>query len=144
MRTESQRSRPTRAATTPSRRGRGNQPRDLLADLSDRFARFRGEQGPGARVPEDLRAAVLDALDRGFAPADVYRACRVSWGQVAAWKASRVAAAPSAAEPEVAAVRVFGVVDEPLPEATRDGLELRVGAWSVTIRLAEPGAQERE
>ena len=108
--------------------------------LAERFAHFRGHHPPGARVPQDLREAVLAALQQGLAPGELYRSCGLSWGQVAAWKANQremsPATAAAAVTQEPAGVRVFSVTDDPqrgVPE-----LELRFGPWSVCVRLAEP------
>lgn len=116
-------------------------PRDPLADLSARFARFRREHSRGARVPGDLREAVLAALRYGVAAGEIYRACGITWGQVVAWKAASAAPPRMAAEPEIPAVRVFEVIDEPRHEATSAGydLEVRVGPWSLKVRLADDG-----
>ena len=123
-----------------------------LAELGRRFARFRLEHRRGARFPDDLREATLAAL-REVAPAAVYRTCGVSYGQVMAWKAARRVsrAAPARAqEAEPADVRVFSVIDEEpvhglesTVSATGPELELRVGPWSVSVRLAGPGPAGR-
>jgi len=115
-----------------------------LTELAGRFARFRREHPRGSRVPGDLRAAALAVLRDGVPPGVLYRACGVSWSQVAAWKAGgRAASAPPRQAEEAADVRVYSVVDEePIrtPEpglSTRHDLELRVGPWSVSVRLAD-------
>lgn len=127
-------------SASPGRRCTGGSPPDRLAELSGRFARFRREHPRGARVPGDLRAAVLAALREGVTPSDLYRACGISWGQVAAWRAAGHPAAKPV-ESEVSSVRVFNVVDEPRHEGTTTGcdLELRLGPWSVSVRLADEG-----
>ena len=116
-----------------------------LVALGKQFARFRKEYPRGTRVPDELRSAAL-ALLRDVAPAEVYRTCGISFGQVMAWKEAQ---ARSALVPDV---RVFSVVDEaprprlgpkvaesaPVPE-----LELRLGSWSVTVRLVGAGPSER-
>lgn len=108
-----------------------------LVELGKRFARFRQEHRQGTRIPDDLRAAALELL-RAVAPADVYRTCGISFGQVMAWKARR---------PKAPDVRVFSVVGgEPVaqlaPRATASvaapELELRLGPWSVSVRVAAP------
>jgi hypothetical protein len=114
-------------------------------ELGKRFARFRREHPRGTRIPDDLREAALVLL-REVAPADLYRSCGISFGQVMAWKEAR------ARRPESPDVRVFSVVDEeavqrPAPAlaapATLPELELRVGPWSVSVRLAGPGPAGR-
>jgi hypothetical protein len=121
------------------RRGRSppGQEASALTELAARFARFRREHPRGARVPEELRAAALASLREGVAPGALYRACGVSWGQVAAWKGR----APSA-NAEATDVRVFSVVDESIRRAepaisAGHELELRLGPWSVSVRLAD-------
>lgn len=124
-----------------------------LARLGRRFARFRLKHARGTRYPDDLRAAVL-ALLREVEPDAVYRTCKVTFRQVMTWKAARRSApAPAKAlEIEEAAVRVFSVVDdEPVlrPErqlswcAVEPELELRLGPWSVSVRLAGGRPEER-
>ena len=110
-----------------------------LAELESRFARFRREQPRGARVPEELRAAVVAAVAQGVRPGELQRTCGVTWSQVMTWQARRAAK-----------VRVFSVVDEPREdppqpsESTGGGaLELRIGPWTVSVRLAGPGPQGR-
>jgi len=117
-----------------------------LVELGKRFARFRREHPRGTRIPDDLREAALVLL-REVAPADLYRSCGISFGQVMAWKEAR------AWRPESPDVRVFSVVDEeavqrhalaaPATPATVPDLELRVGPWSVSVRLLGQGPAGR-
>lgn len=120
------------------------EPSKLVA-LGKRFARFRREHARGARIPDELRTAAL-ALLREVAPAEVYRTCGVSFGQVMAWK--------EAAErrPETPDVQIFSVVDdEPAARlapsvaasAAAPALELRLGPWAVSVRLVELEPSER-
>lgn len=120
-----------------------------LAELATRFARFRKRNRRGTRVPEELRAAALAALDQGAASGELHRSCGITWSQIMAWQARREVAP---AKPRRAAppdVRVFSVVDE-LPadrpavqdSTTEHELQLRLGSWSVTVRLATPGERE--
>jgi hypothetical protein len=101
------------------------------------------EHPRGTRIPDDLREAAL-ALSGEVAPADLYRTCGISFGHVAAWKAAKRRRSES---PDV---RVFSVVDEepvqrrePTGPATTPELELRVGPWSVSVRLAGHGPAGR-
>lgn len=123
----------------------------VLAELAGRFARFRREHRRGTRVPLELRAATLAALRRGVRQGELCRACGISWTQVMTWKAG---GGGSAKPPGGAAtdVRVFSVVDdetEPVPglaprataSAAGPGLELRLGPWSVSVRLAGPAGE---
>ena len=102
------------------------------------------------------------ALERGVAQGELQRACRLSWIQVKKWQASewrgRAKRGPEVAE----AVRVFSVEDEasavPGAAAERRGeaptgeamesakaqeLELRLGPWLVSVRLAGGVGQGR-
>ena len=103
--------------------------------------------GAPARHPVSrrLEAGRADAPARGRARCP-YRTCGVSFRQVMAWKAAR-RSAPAKAHAHQAKVRVFSVVDEePVPRvepeptgwAAEPELELRVGPWSVSVRLASP------
>lgn len=93
--------------------------------------------------------STLLLLDEGVPPGEVYEACRISWGQVEAWRSkSGLARSEGAgrAEAEERGARVFTVVDDQGPshhhrlKATADPkpaeLELRLGPWSVSVRLA--------
>lgn len=136
---------PAHGQTRGRRRSRGTSPSPMVAELARRFAQFREQHPRGTRVPGELRAAVLSALARGAGSGDIERACGVSWGQVRAWEA-RDGRGPVSAEVEDPEVRVFSVVDgtpgahaEPVASTTEQGLELRLGPWSVSVRLAERG-----
>jgi len=138
---------------TPAGAKRRRRPRSVgkspvLAELARRYARFRRKHPRGARIPSELRAATLAALEKGVSPSELHRSCGVSWNQVAAWRAARSTGDRVAREGDDATdVRVFSVVDEPALEggapkleAGREAeLELRLGSWSVTVRLADPG-----
>lgn len=123
---------------------RGGDGPSALVALGERFARFRREHPRGARIPDDLREAALVLL-REVAPADLYRSCGISFGQVVAWKEAR------ARRPESPEVRVFSVAAEEAAAerpalaapATPPELELRVGPWSVSVRLAGHGPVDR-
>jgi hypothetical protein len=121
-----------------------------LAELAGRFARFRREQPRGARVPAELRAAVVAALGQGVRPGELQRACGVTWSQVMTWQARRAGDQGASGSAGPTKVRVFSVVDEPRedlaepPESTGGGaLELRLGAWTVSVRLVGAGPQGR-
>ena len=126
---------------------RGGQP-STLAELERRFAEFRALNAPGTRVPEELRAAVLGALNAGLRVCALRGSCGLSYGQVARWKGGRPRV-KSNRWGESAKVRAFSVVEDPLtsrstPEVPREeALELRVGAWAVSVRLAGPTPARR-
>ena len=121
-----------------------------LAELAGRFARFRREQPRGARVPAELRAAVVAALGQGVRPGELQRACGVTWSQVMTWQARRAGDQGASGSAGPTKVRVFSVVDEPREDPAEAlesmggrGLELRLGPWTVSVRLAGPGPQGR-
>ena len=118
-----------------------------LAELAGRFTRFRQEHRRGTRVPLELRTATLAVLQSGVRQGELCRACGVSWTQVMTWKAGgRESAKPAGgAAPDV---RVFSVVDEPAAGhapvvSTDQTLELRLGPWSVSVRLCPEPAGRR-
>jgi hypothetical protein len=132
------------------RSAEGRSSASALAELESRFARFRREQPRGARVPEELRAAVVAAVGQGVRPGELQRACGVTWSQVMTWQARRAGDQGASGSAGPAKVRVFSVVDEPRvdppqpSESTgRGALELRLGPWTVSVRLAGPGPQGR-
>jgi hypothetical protein len=119
-----------------------------IGDLTKRFAAFRRENPRHTRIPGGLRAAVLAAMQRGVTPTRLRRTCGLSKKQLTCWQGSSWVRTPSFARVEPA--RVFSVVGEtPLPRAAAaavagaEELELRLGRWSVSVRLAEERAGER-
>jgi hypothetical protein len=135
------------------RRGRPRtvEPSSLLADLERRFAQFRREQPRGARVPQELRGAALAALMRGVSAGAIERTCGVSWSQLRAWQGARRSVPSQRAgggAKSTPNVRVFSVVDEPVDRAAPaasagDELELRLGPWTVSVRLTDAKRTER-
>jgi hypothetical protein len=133
------------------RRPQSSEPSSLLAALERRFAQFRREQPRGARVPDDLREAALDAEVKGVSAGAIHRTCGVSWSQMMAWKGARRAPSAQRVRPGTKStpdVRVFSVVEDPIdrvaPTTLADNeLELRLGRWSVSVRLTEPVRTER-
>lgn len=123
----------------------------MLADVEERFARFRAEHPPGTRIPDELREAALVALRAGVAAGALYRTCRISWSQLETWKAAQTSAIRTRRRTRRAGrsdVRVFSVVDAkpmdqgvPSKPAEQD-LELRLGRWSLRVRLADPAGGE--
>lgn len=121
-----------------------------LAELERRFAEFRRDQPRGARVPLELKEATLTVLSKGVSAGAISRTCGVSWSQVMAWKGARRSAPTRSTRrggKSTPDVRVFSVVDEPVdgaPAMSADNaLELRLGPWSVSVRLTAPPRTER-
>ena len=111
-------------------------------ELKERFAVFHRENPRNTRIPCDLRAAVVAAMRRNVTTTRLRHACGLPTSQLARWLAGDQDPAPSTLRAQHA--RVFSVVGEtpPRPPKTTDPpptheLELRVGQWSVSVRLAE-------
>ena len=138
--------------TFVARRGRHTR-HDTVAtigELRERFATFRRENPRFSQIPGDLRAAVLAAVRKGATPACLRRACGLTRKQVTRWQLGskeRTQSTAVAGKP----ARVFSVVDQQLPRPCSEGvgtgradeLELRLGRWSVSVRLAEALTDER-
>ncbi|MEY4578985.1 MAG: hypothetical protein RL701_3688, partial [Pseudomonadota bacterium] len=94
---------------------------------------------PRCRLPAELRAQVIAAIDAGAPVSAVRKACKLSGWQITRWTRAAAlsgddAAAPSA--PVFESPRVLSVVDRSTREdALADGeLELRIGGWRVSLR----------
>lgn len=135
----SARRRRTRSALTSGKGGAAA----TVVDLGRRFDAFRKHNRRHAPIPAELRAAVARALSQGAEPVELRRACRLSGTQLERWSAEVAnVGSGSAAEPDAA--RVFSVVEDSPDSGARataavgsEPLELRVGPWSVSIRLAQ-------
>lgn len=133
----------------PSRRGgrSGVAVNAELERLSEQFAEFRRYALPYTRIPNELRAEVVNAAQRGVSNSSLQRCCGVSPAQLARWR--RLVDESEALLP---APRVLTVVDtevaasSPAParsQGARDGaqprgFELRLDGWSITVRALEP------
>lgn len=116
-----------------------------LDHLRRRFAQFRRRRRGRPRIPDDLRAEVLSALDHGLTLGQLRQACGVTPSQVDDWRqfqGGAVLAGVSSADP----ARIFSVDDGPPVdgvEAVMAGngpqeLELRLGGWSISLRHEAP------
>lgn len=125
----------------------------LLCELSESFSRFRASRGSRRTIPDELRSAVLKALDEGLTPGRVRYACGVKATQIDTWRttqgrstqrASRQAASEAVTPP----AKILPVVPSPplAPKAspaasgfdtastTGAPLTLWLGGWSVTLQ----------
>jgi hypothetical protein len=91
---------------------------------------------------------VIAAMRRGVTTSRLRRACGLSTSQLARWLVGDKGPAPSTLRAQHA--RVFSVVGEAPPRPPKptappptQELELRVGQWSVSVRLAERTATGR-
>jgi hypothetical protein len=103
-----------------------------IEQLAAAFVAFRRANGAGRRIPLGLRRQFVAALDAGVVAGALGRACGVSWKQTRHWRLTAHADAPSPAAP-----RVLSVVDRqsaPASSSTPEGLELRVGAWRISVQ----------
>jgi len=129
----------TRGAATSSK----DDAAATVVELGRRFDAFREQNRPYAPIPAELRAAVVRALTQGAERGELRRACRVSGAQLERWSAA-VTSVGSASASDPQAARVFSVVEDALDSGARataavglEPLELRLGPWSVSIRLAQ-------
>ena len=118
--------------------------REVPEALLRRFQHFRQQSTTGTHVPQTLRRAVLDAVDRGVSMQALRRELGVTSKQVQNWRRRDSATAKAAGRPPIP--RVFEVTDAPSsaePAAAHEGgdsaaaseaLELRLGGWSLVIR----------
>lgn len=137
--------RPHSQATPRRSRGRQGSGAGVPVDLRQRFARFRRANTARSRIPEDLRQAVLLAIRQGVAISALQRELGVTAKQVDVWRQSAngtaLADAPSST---LERARVFELAERPDGDEHAGGqrgdagemLELRLGAWSVTVRLS--------
>lgn len=122
----------------------------VIEDLEARFAAFRRHSRPFARIPPDLREAILAAVRQGVSPGQLRRVCGLSTSQLDQWR--RPAPGRGGPVAELRPARVFSVMDAaPAPSsppvatsAQGDALELRLGPWSVSVRLAPQQPAGRE
>jgi len=121
-----------------------------LLELAKRFEAFRLAHPRGTPISAELREAALAALGNGVAPGDLYRACGISWNQVVIWKARHRFTSTKRRRVAPPDVRVFSVIDEeparpPETKVSALGpeLELRLGPWSVSVRVAGCGPEVR-
>jgi len=137
---------PGRRESEPLTREQGR----LLAQLREAFAAFRQSHPGRRRMPKELRAQVVAALDAGVGPTEVSRACGVSRTQVSRWRAERHklgdgrAAGGGRRRAGTEDAQVLTVVDG--AEATDDreavAFEVAIGSWRLSVRLQpESGAR---
>jgi hypothetical protein len=121
----------------------------VVKELGERFAAYRRRSRRFARVPRELRAALVGALREGVRPSRLRRACGVSAKQLELW---RLAAGAGSSGAELGRARVFSVIDAapapggpPLQAAFSESevLELHLGRWSISVRLADHQKAER-
>ncbi len=133
--------RPTRQEERPVCKGTDDESTNLRIErLRRRFTKFRREHRPRTRIPNELRAAALEALQSGEAELDVRLACGVSSIQLDQWRQSRRSRMEKG-DFRGQEARVFTVLDE-MPQRNverSDGnaegsLELRFGGWAISIR----------
>jgi hypothetical protein len=136
-----------------------------LEQLRRRFERFRDKTPPTARIPVQLRKAVVVLLQAGVTRSAVQKSCGVSWDQMAQWTRLYGSSEPRAGDvSRLASARVLSVVGDapaavasseprtvsPSPEPIRSSeptgepLELRFGGWSITVRAVKRIAADAE
>lgn len=113
----------------------------VLEELQRKFAEFRQVHRPRERIPDQLRDAMLEAIQSGISESEVLGACRISreilgrWREVKMGIKRRVRAKGTKA-------RVYPVVEEKLPVPLHyangpeelSQLQLQIGSWCISIR----------
>ena len=133
----------------------------VVKDLRDGFAAFRKKNKPRTRIPQSLRTSVAAALEQGVDPVTVRRVCGISGTQLIQWAAAPLSSGSTALGGDASSnVRTFSVVDEARATAGTLGnvvgnalaggaspehltmvpLELRLGPWSICVKLEAEGA----
>lgn len=112
-----------------------------LEKVAKQFANFRQTHQKGTRIPQELREAVEKLAEEGISLTEVLPACGLTLWQYQRWHKSQhsdTKKKKQKSEPSESAVRVFPVVNEDGGYSNRSQeLELRLGPWSVSIKLAE-------
>lgn len=110
-----------------------------LEEVAKQFAHFRQTHQKGARIPQELREAVEKLAEEGISLTEVLPACGLTLWQYQRWhknQSNKIKNQKS--ESRESAVRVFPVANENSGHCDRSQeLELRLGPWSVSIKLAE-------
>jgi transposase-like protein len=107
-----------------------------VARLQKEFAAFRRTHRPRTRVPQELRARVVEALDAGVGSGAVCEASGVTRTQLSRWRAQRDASGGQAACGRARA-QVLTVVegDAVAAEAEEIALDVGIGSWRLSIRI---------
>jgi hypothetical protein len=129
-------------ANTGSTRRSSRELAGVVNALRRRFAAFRRAHKRHTRVPADLRVAVAEAMEQGVRPEALRRACSLTTQQLERWAKER-GQQPVQSQGGPGDARIFSVVDdEPAVVSGGEGecggqpLHLRVGPWSISVRLA--------
>jgi hypothetical protein len=105
-----------------------------LAPLAAAFAAFRRVNKPGRRIPLGLRRQVVAALDAGESLSAIQKACGVSWSQATRWRLAAQAGAEVGEAPQVLSVVDRGAL---VSSPSDGGVELRVGAWRISVNRVD-------
>jgi hypothetical protein len=119
----------------------GQRSEQVLEDLQRMFTEFRQAHRPRERIPDQLRDAMLEAIEVGMPEAEVLRACRISREILERWREVKMGIRRRARAKRSKA-RVYPVVEEGFPVPvhhvnTREELsklQLQIGNWSISIR----------
>jgi hypothetical protein len=118
-----------------------NQGEVNLEEVAKQFAHFRQTHQKGARIPQELREAVEKLAEEGISLSEVLPTCGLTLWQYQRWHKSKSQSNKiknQKSESRKSAVRVFPVVNKDSSYSDRNQeLELRLGPWSVSIKLAE-------
>ena len=123
--------------------------KQVLRRLYSQFKEFRKSGRLRARVPQELRVAVLGAIESGVPEAEVRVACGVSRKQLRRWQEVRGHQVSAPGVPDAAQSadppKVLSVVDNQTIEHCANDIELniRLGPWIFDLRLTPVPPAER-
>ncbi len=122
----------------------------LLQNLKQDFAKFRKKNKDYRVIPDYLRKAVVEALEKDIERADIRVACGINYSQMAAWKEqfnSTKSPKPSTIVPsEVkdskpstivpSEVNILQVVDPPKPKPASERIwfQLQIAGFEIRIQ----------
>ena len=110
-----------------------------LDKLATQFEEFRLGHRPRATIPDELRKAAVSTVGDVVSASAVAKKCGLSCSQLRKWKRVYFGEATEHEVPNDD-IQILSVT-EPLPEppiraANSETLELKIGSWSVSIKLA--------
>ncbi len=125
----------------------------LLQNLKQDFAKFRKQNRDYRVIPDYLRKAVVEALDKNIERADIRIACGINYTQMTAWKQQfNTVKSPksSSMEPlelkgpkpssiEPTEVNILQVVDPPKPKVVSERIWFQLQIAGFEFRIQKNG-----
>ncbi len=102
-----------------------------LNSLKKDFAAFRSQHRPHARIPDNLRRSVIEAISSGLEPSVVTSVLRISSAQLTSWRRRML---PSAANTD--SPRILEVIPSILGTSVPTGLRVSYEAGRLLLELS--------